>query len=151
MVVYMGLSIGPALSAAQGHGTRGYFVAQTQSCDRHDCTWSGEFMLQGGQVTRHGVTFDGSYPGMRAGSVVPALDTGDFSGVFPRHGSASWFGDLVAGLLGIGLIGQVIWAWARRRRGVFRVPGSSACRAVSSVIARANTTTADLADSGEIG
>src|SRR6266487_6599411 len=119
MVVFMGVSIGPAASAALGHGTRGYFVAQAESCGRHGCSWSGQFRLPGGQVTRDDVTFNGSYPGMHEGSVVPALDTGDFSDVYARHGNSSWLGDLVTGILGIGLIGQTIWAWARRRGGTF--------------------------------
>src|SRR6266567_4975646 len=49
LVVFMGVSIGPALSAAQGHGTRGFFVAQTESCGRHGCTWTGKFRLPDGQ------------------------------------------------------------------------------------------------------
>ena len=118
LVIFMGVGLGPAISAAQGHGTRGYFVAQTQDCSaRHGCTWSGEFRLPDGQVTRQGVTFDGSYPAMRVGSVVPALDTGDVSAVFARRGSNSWLGHLAMGVVGIGLIGQVAWAWTRRRRG----------------------------------
>ena len=125
LVVFMGVSIGPALSAAQGHGTRGYFVAQAESCGRHGCTWSGKFRLPDGQVTRGGVNFDGGYSGMHVGSVVPALDTGAFSGVFPRHGSDDWLTDLAAGVFGIGIIGRTIWAWAKRRRGAFGGPAGS--------------------------
>jgi hypothetical protein len=115
LVVLMGVSIGPAVSAAEGHGTRGYFVAHSESCGRHGCSWSGLFRLPGGQVSRRDVTFNGSYPGMHIGSVVPALDSGDFSNVFPRHGSNSWLFELAAGVFGICLIGQTIWTWAKRR------------------------------------
>ncbi len=125
LVVLMGVSLGPAVSAAEGHGTRGYFVAQAESCGRHGCSWSGLFRLPGGQVTRTGVTFDGSYPGMHIGSVVPALDSGDFSNVFPRHGSDSWLFDLAEGVLGICLIGQTIWTWAKRRRAADRTTAGS--------------------------
>jgi hypothetical protein len=119
VVVFMAVSIGPAISAAQGHGTRGYFVAQYESCRQHGCTWSGEFRLPDGQVTRNDVGFDGSYASMRVGSVVPALDTGDFSNVFPRHGSKNWLIDLAAGVFGIFLIGRAAWKLAKRRRGTF--------------------------------
>src|SRR6266568_2506307 len=85
VVVFTGVSIGPAVSAAH----------------------------------RHDVDFGGSDPGMHLGSVVPALDTGDFSDVFPRHGSYGWLTDLAGGAAGNGLIGQTIWTWAKRRRGAF--------------------------------
>lgn len=125
LVVFMGVHIGPAVSAAQGHGTRGYFVAQAENCGRHGCTWSGQFRLPDGQVTRSNVTFDGSYPGMHAGSVVPALDTGDFSAVFPRHGADSWITDVAVMTFGIGLIGRTIWTSAKRRRDALGVPAGS--------------------------
>jgi hypothetical protein len=132
LVLVMSLSIGPAISAAQGHGTRGYFVAQTENCGRHSCTWRGQFRLPDGQVTRGGVSFDGSYPSMHAGSMVPALDTGDFSNVFPRHGSVSWLVDLAAGVFGIALIGQVTWAWAKRRQGTLRATAGANTPTASS-------------------
>ena len=119
VVVFVGVSIGPAISAAQGHGTRGYFVAQSESCGRHGCTWRGEFRLPDGQVTRNDVGFEGSYASMQVGSVVPALDTGDFSNVFPRHGSTSWLFELAAGVFAIFLICRATWKLAKRRRGRF--------------------------------
>jgi hypothetical protein len=121
LVVFMGVRIGPAASAAEGHGTRGYFVAQAESCGRHGCSWSGLFRLPGGQVSRSDVTFNGSHPGMHVGSVVPALDSGDFSDVFPRHGGDSWLFDLAAGVIGICFIGLTIWPWARRRFAADRI------------------------------
>jgi hypothetical protein len=137
VVVVVGVSIGPAISAAQGHGTRGFFVAQSESCGRHGCTWSGEFRLPDGQVTRNDVGFEGSYSSMQVGSVVPALDTGDFSNVFPRHGSTTWLIELAAGVFAIFLICRATWKLARRRRGRF---GASA---------DTNITDSGTADSGE--
>ncbi len=79
-----------------------------------------------GLVVLMGVSLGpGSYPGMHIGSVVPALDSGDFSNVFPRHGSDSWLFDLAEGVLGICLIGQTIWTWAKRRRAADRTTAGS--------------------------
>lgn len=120
LLVHAGIIVGPAVSAAEGHGTRGYFVAQTLSCSRRGCTWIGQFGLPGGQVTRSGVTFDGSESGMHAGSVVPALDTGDLTGVFPRHGDDKWLQALAEGVVGTVVIGRTTWKMAKRRRGSVR-------------------------------
>jgi len=40
-----GSEIGPALNAANGHGTKGYFTAVYQHCYKGACTWSGSFSL----------------------------------------------------------------------------------------------------------
>lgn len=117
MLMFGAVSIGPAISAAKGHGVKGYFVAQSQICGRYGCSWSGDFRLPGGQVTRTEVGFDGSDSSMRVGVVVPALDTGDTSNVFPRHGSLSWLFHLGLLVVGTGLTGYQIYTWARRRRG----------------------------------
>jgi len=116
LLVFGAVSIGPAISAAEGHGTKGYFVAQSQTCRRHGCTWPGEFRLPDGQVTRTGVGFEGSDPSMQVGTVLPALDTGDISNVFPRQGDTTWLFDLAMVLGGTGLIGYQIVTWARQRR-----------------------------------
>jgi hypothetical protein len=114
------ISIVPAVRAAAGHGTRGYFVAGSEFCGRYGCSWAGEFKLPGGRVTRRDVTFDGSHHGMRVGSVVPALDTGDASDVFPRHGSRRWIADVLMTPAGAAVL--VLWVWRvplraiRRRR-----------------------------------
>jgi hypothetical protein len=122
LLVHASIIVGPAVSAAEGHGTSGYFVAQTQSCGRHGCTWIGQFRLPGGQITRSGVTFDGDESGMRAGSVVPALDSGDLTGVFPRHGDDSWLLALAEGVIGIGVVSRATWKIAKRRRGAVYSP-----------------------------
>jgi hypothetical protein len=117
MLLYGAISIGPAISAAEGHGTKGYFVAQSLNCGRHGCNWSGEFRLPDGQVTRTGVGFTGGDTGMHVGTVVPALDTGGLFDVFPRHGDTSWLLSLALLVGGAGLLGYRIVTWARRRRG----------------------------------
>ena len=116
MVLFMAARFGPAISAADRHGTRGYFVAQSESCARQDRTWSGRFRLPDGKVTRQDVSFDGAYRGMLAGSVVPALDAADFADVFRRPGSYQWLEDLAIAVSGIALIGRATRAWAKRRR-----------------------------------
>lgn len=124
LLAYAGISIGPDVSAASGHGVQGYFVAQAEHCSHtrnHGgsttiCSWSGLFRLPGGQVTRRGMEFFGSESGMYAGSAVPALDSGALNGVYPRHGDKSWLADLVIGAIGTALIGYRIWTWTRRSR-----------------------------------
>lgn len=120
IVVWGAIGIGPAVSAAMGHGTRGYFVAQRPNCGKGGCTWSGQFRLPDGEITRHGTQLLASDPGMTAGAVVPALDTGDPFEVFPRDGSRQWLQPSLFLLFGIGLL--AMWTWTvprgaiRRRR-----------------------------------
>jgi hypothetical protein len=121
LVVAAGVNIGPAVSTFPGHGTRGYFVARYESCPGHGCTWHGRFQLPDGTVTRPSVRFAGSDPGMHAGSVVPALDTGAPGSVIPPgSGLGQWLALLLAGAAGTGLIAQWIWTVPvpalRRRR-----------------------------------
>ena len=125
LLVVAGVGIGPAVSAARGHGVRGYFVAQAENCGRHGCSWSGLFTLPGGQVTRSGVDFFGDESGMHAGSTVPALDSGALTGVFPRHGNDGWLEYPVMGTVGTALIAQSIWALVRRRRRASSVTADS--------------------------
>lgn len=123
MLVYAGISIGPAVSAARGHGVQGYYVAQAEHCSHTrshggstNCWWIGLFRLPDGQVTRRGMEFFGSEYGMHAGSAVPALDTGALNAVYPRHGDKSWLAVLAMGTIGTALIGYRIWTWTRRSR-----------------------------------
>jgi hypothetical protein len=103
-----GRELGPAVSAAQGHGIRGYFVAESGcgSCGE----WHGVFELADGKVIKTDADFAGRDPGMAVGSTVPALDTGAVHNVFPRHGANEW--ELVAGLLGGCIAALGGWAWA---------------------------------------
>lgn len=49
LLVIAAIKVGPDISAAEGHGMRGYFVAQTRNCDQNGCDWSGQFRLPGGK------------------------------------------------------------------------------------------------------
>ena len=117
MLVWGAALLRPAISAAEGHGTPGYFVAQSQSCNNHgNCSWSGEFRLPDGQVTRTGVGIDENDSDMVTGSVVPALDTGDTGEVFPRSGDRSWAIDLLVAVIGLAIAGHGGWQVLRLRR-----------------------------------
>jgi hypothetical protein len=125
IIVAGAIGLGPALAAAEGHGTTGYFVAEFQNCNKSDCGWSGNFMTSDGQVTRLNVGFQGPHGTLHAGDRLAALDTGDPSGVYARHGSRDWIGDLAA--IVVGAIGFGLWAWrvpyrAARRRAHRDIP-----------------------------
>jgi hypothetical protein len=107
------IRMGPAISAAESHGTRGYFVAQYQTCTRNSCSWKGDFELSDGAVTRSHIWFYGSAPAMTAGTTVPAVDTGDPFGVYQPH-SSQWLLALGPLLLGVGFL-LVAAQWARAR------------------------------------
>jgi hypothetical protein len=112
--------IGPALDAAGGHGTRGFFVAEVYSCYHRSCNWTGNFELPDGQITLRNVSFDGPHGDLHRGSMVPAIDTGGPGTVFARSGSTAWIRDL--GVIIVAAIGLGLWAWfvpvrsLRRRR-----------------------------------
>jgi hypothetical protein len=90
-----------AVQAAEGHGTKGYFV------DVHSAV--GEFRLPDGQITRPHVTFADAPPALRTGAVLPALDTGDVTYVFARHGSRHW--ETNAGVLALVILAFGAWLW----------------------------------------
>jgi hypothetical protein len=108
LVFGAGRELGPAISAAEGHGIHGYFVAKSgcSTCGE----WHGVFELPDGQVIKTNASFAGRYPRMAVGSRVPALDTGAVHNVYPRHGANVW--QLAAGLLGGSIAGLGVWAWA---------------------------------------
>jgi hypothetical protein len=94
--------IGPAVRVAAGHGIHGYYVAKTESCDDQDnCSWTGEFRLANGTVSRKDVGFAGSDSGLVQGTVVPALDTGDRSSVYQENSSGQWIQPAFLLLLGV--------------------------------------------------
>jgi hypothetical protein len=112
------INLGPAVSASQGHGIHGFFVAQAESCDNNGgCTWTGEFKLPDGTVTRTGVRFVGSDPSMREGTVVPALDTGGHSRVYQASSSAQWIEPAVLLVLGLLFLAGFVLSQVRRLRG----------------------------------
>lgn len=103
------ISFGPALAAAGGHGTAGYFVAEAEHCDRGSCGWSGDFVTLDGRDTRRNVSYVGPHGTLYPGARLAALDTGGPSEVYPRHESRTWMVDL-AGIVAAGL-GLGLWAW----------------------------------------
>lgn len=119
VVLQCATAFGPSLAAAQGHGTAGYFVAETKLCSSGTCGWNGDFVTADGRVTLHNVGFIGPHGTLYQGARLAALDTGNHGEVYPRHGSREWMEDL-AGLV-IGAIVLGLWAW--------RVPYRAARRA----------------------
>ena len=94
-----------ALQAALGHGTPGYFIAQSYGCESgrsaHVCGWSGEFELADGRVIGTDFGYDAHDPAMRAGTKVAALDpAGSVDTAFPRRWNWTWLADLVVALIG---------------------------------------------------
>ena len=49
LLVIAVIKVGPDISVAEGHCTRGYFVSQTRNYDWNGCGWSGQFRLPGGK------------------------------------------------------------------------------------------------------
>ncbi len=119
-----------SIEAATGHGTKGYFVCV------HDA--DGFFRLPDGRISRPHVEFADPPPGLRPGTAVPALDTGDVTFVFARHGSRHWVSNAVIMSLVVAAAG--LWTWlvplrARRRRasGTPPVPGTGTAGPVKPV------------------
>jgi hypothetical protein len=123
-LVVGGIKVASAISAEQGHGTSGYFVAQRWECGgRSGCNWVGAFELPGGAVARTGMEFYGTDPGMTMGTIVPAVDTGDPFGVYQPHGSDLW--EYGGGFLFLGVIGLAGAAQLARSRQSGRMAGSA--------------------------
>jgi hypothetical protein len=79
-----------ALQAALGHGTSGYFIAQSYGCTtvryHQYCGWNGEFEVTDGTVVGTDFAYQGTVPAMHAGTKVPALDpAGSLDTAFPRQ------------------------------------------------------------------
>jgi hypothetical protein len=103
------VAIGPAVAAAEGHGTPGYFVAKVEQCIKGRCSWTGDFVASDGKVVRHNVSFTGPHGTLYKGARLPALDTGGAGTVYARHGSHDWIGDLAT--IVVAGIGFGLWAW----------------------------------------
>lgn len=119
VVLQSATSLGPSLAAAGGHGTGGYFVAETEHCSQGTCGWAGDFVTTDGRVTLRNVHFTGQHGTLYRGARLAALDTGGPGEVYARNGSREWMEDL-AGIV-IGAIALGLWAW--------RVPYRTARRA----------------------
>jgi hypothetical protein len=111
-----------AVQAAEGHGTKGYFVDVRGAV--------GQFRLPDGQITRPHVTYADPPSGLRSGAVIPALDTGDVTYVFARHGSRHW--ETNADVLAFVILAFGAWLWVvplrerhKRRAGSMTAPAPS--------------------------
>jgi hypothetical protein len=113
----------PAISAAEGHGIRGVFVAEkyvSGSGRESSGTWIGSFRASNHQLVLLHVDYNEPPSSLRAGSELPALYPGG-SEVFAPHGSSAWLHDLVVTLVGVSLFGWWVWymplrSLRRRRR-----------------------------------
>jgi hypothetical protein len=113
------VQFGPALAAARGHGTTGYFVAEVEHCGRGGCGWTGEFVVPDGRVTLQNVSFLGPHGTLYRGDWLEAMDAGNPGAVYARHGSRDWLADLamiIVGSLGFGLWARLVLYRRVRRR-----------------------------------
>lgn len=84
--------LGPAIRAARGDGTAGYFTPQRETTGR-GATWYGEFRLPDGTVALRNVSIeDLSVSQLQAGVPVAARDSGYSGNVFPRDDPGAWHG-----------------------------------------------------------
>src|SRR5215813_863943 len=90
-----------SVEAATGHGTIGYFICVHGT--------DGIFRLPDGRIGRLHVTFADPPPALRPGAMIAALDTGDATFVFARHGSRHWVTNAVLMSLVVAAAGA--WAW----------------------------------------
>jgi len=96
LLVAIGDRLLPAIRAGLHDGTRGFWVATSESCARSACTWNGKF-VSGGHVVLSSARYYGRLPaGLHAGSSVRGLFTGASGIVFPANGSDLWIWLLVA-------------------------------------------------------
>jgi hypothetical protein len=107
-----------ALQAALGHGTPGYFIAQSYGCTtsgyQRYCGWSGEFELTDGTLVGTAFAYVGTDPAMHAGTKVPALDpAGSLGTAFPRQWNWAWLANMLVAL--IACAGSALWFWAAVR------------------------------------
>jgi hypothetical protein len=122
LVFVGGIAVGvfdvSALQAALGHGTPGYFIAQSYGCTTirslRSCGWGGEFELTDGKVIGTDFAYQGTDPAMQAGTIVAALDpAGSLDDVFPRQWNWTWLANVIAAL--ILCAGSGLWFWAAVR------------------------------------
>ena len=109
-IVAVAFAIGPAISAARGHGTPGWFTDANQQCLRRlGCSWVGTFLSKSGHQVVPGVSYDGSLPLDTAPtSRIPAIYPG-LHAVFPPHGSYYWVPAVLLALLVGGAVAFLLW------------------------------------------
>ena len=109
-IVAVAFAIGPAISAARGNGTPGWFTDAYQQCMRRlGCSWVGTFVSKSGHEVIPGVSYDGSLPaGTPPAARIPAIYPG-LHAVFPPHGSYYWIPDILLMLLVGGAVAFLLW------------------------------------------
>jgi hypothetical protein len=109
-----GSHLGPGLRAAHGQGTDGLWTAQEQDAGQ----WYGAFVSSSGTVTLPHVYYAGGLSAVRAGTTIPALDTGASDEVYPLTGSGKWIHDAIG--IGVGALALIAllarWLFVARRR-----------------------------------
>lgn len=90
----------PALRAAEGAGTAGFFVPRSEACGK-SCTWYGDFRLPDGLVTLRNVTLADAGAAVAVGVPVSARDTGGNGTVYPRHDPSGWAGPMIEFVMGV--------------------------------------------------
>jgi hypothetical protein len=108
-IAYGVIELGPAIRAATGAGTRGWFTPHQMACDSAGCQWGGSFESVGRHLILRNVSYADADPAMRAGSVVPALFPGGGDLVYAPRGSAGWVEPAVFLLLGTAVIVALLW------------------------------------------
>jgi hypothetical protein len=123
VLVVGSVTIGPAVSAAEGHGTHGYFTARFVACHRRSgCEWKGDFARsRGGPATRTDLEYKGHLPSnVHDGLAVPAIDTGAPYEVFQPGNWTGWLSAL--GLILLGLVWVLVTVVVAMIRATGRAP-----------------------------
>lgn len=88
--LYGGMAnLGPALRAASGRGTVGYFVPEKMTTGK-GAHWVGEFRLSDGAVLRRNTTINDFGGDLRRGVPVAARDTDGPDGVYTLNDPGAW-------------------------------------------------------------
>ena len=109
-IVAAAFAVGPAISAARGDGTPGWFTNADQQCFRRSgCTWVGTFVSKSGHQVVPGVAYDGTLPPSTSpGARIPAIYPG-LNAVFPPHGSYYWIPAILLMLLVGAAVALFLW------------------------------------------
>lgn len=111
----------PAISAAEGHGVHGVFIADqyVPAQPRRPSYWLGTFTASDHRLVVAHVGYNNPPRALHEGTELPALYPGGAT-VFAPHNSSAWFGDVVFTFIGAGFFGWWVWYMPlkplRRRR-----------------------------------
>ncbi|MFJ3305363.1 hypothetical protein ACIPSA_20010 [Streptomyces sp. NPDC086549] len=109
-IVFVSLlvSLGPALSARDGHGRPGRWTATNIRCNKRGCDEVGTFLSADGSDRRTRIKMAGRQD-LATGQAVPAVDAGGDE-VYPPGGGGFWWHDLM-GVIAAGLV-SAVWLWS---------------------------------------